>query len=243
MVYDCVISGSGFVSFGYAKSHKNTLITEESELCDKYFGGCFNCGTSWDYVPHTENGIKLKAEFEKYELLYGDKADVSALETVFCNHIADCPPDILMLTSIAGIEKNGELYKLTLFNNDGFSQILTKKLIINSPLSNKKYTAIRFFADLKQVKSVFNNSISCEGFHKGDVYAYIPALSDSLAAEHMRITDEWCEKSNGGKLVYIAPQFRFFGSKKTIVKNEITYVDESAFKNAIEAYEFGGDLL
>ena len=39
MSYETVILGSGYFSLGYASSHKDTLIIEETQLLDPHFFG------------------------------------------------------------------------------------------------------------------------------------------------------------------------------------------------------------
>lgn len=240
MVYDCIIIGSGYASFGYALSHKNTLIIDSGELCDKFFCGCGNMGKGWDAKPSSELGKKLMNTFEEYGVIKGSFADIAALETVFCKFLSDYSPSVMFLTETAKTEKIGELYYITVYSNEGYSRLCAKNVIIAVPQGKSSYVSARFRgACADEIKKVFPTALLYNTIYENEIIAHIPPQHKSLAEERERIINDWWEKSEQGILMNIFP---LFGYDKGQTKNEdgIMYLDEQSFDNALAAFEFGG---
>lgn len=241
-MYDYVVAGSGYVSAGFVKSHSNSVFIDRGELLDKYFCGAFNQGQNWDKEPKGKETKKFHAYLKSLNIIRDDKADIASLETAFCSFLKDSLPDCLLLTEIVDIKKENDVFTVTVYNNNGFSAINAKHIIVNTPFKDEKFVPVRFRADENEVKNIFPSSICENGFYLDEIYAYIPAQSDSIAEEKMRITNDWCAGNVQGKIIYFAPEFKYEGKEKIRYKDGITYVDESAFENALSAYDFGGEI-
>lgn len=241
-MFDCIIIGGGYFSVGYVKNHPNSVFIERGELLDKYFCGSFNQGKNWGKKPKSKNSAALSDYFKSLNIICGDKADIAALETAFCSFLKDELPNCLMLTDTVKIEKENGIFSVTVYNNEGFSVIKGKKIIINAPFNSEKSMAVRFLAEESEIKRIFPGAICEKGFAEGEIYAYIPSDDDSTAECKMKIIDKWCSAAPNGKLVYTAPEFKYSGKDKIRIEGEIIYVDESAFENAFEAYEYGDEM-
>ena len=127
--YDTVIVGSGFYSFGYAAAHGNTLIVEETHLADRHFSGCLR-GFSYADAPLSAPMAKaLAAYMREHGIVCGDRICVPALEAGLCAFFADCSFEVLLGTTCTEIEKDGEGYRLLLFNSEGISTVSAKRVI------------------------------------------------------------------------------------------------------------------
>ena len=129
MRYDTAVIGSGYFSLGYAQSHKNTLIIEETQLVDPNFFGRLD---GFDMVTRRPNA---KAAAELYDALDADGVigegglAVNELEPAVCRFLRGKEPDILLGTVCVGIEKERGGYRVSVCNNEGISELHCKRVI------------------------------------------------------------------------------------------------------------------
>ena len=83
-VYDTIIIGSGYFAWGYALTHENTLIVEETQVADRHFGGClrgFECEAP---VLSTEGARALWDHVCTLGLFRNGRLSVTGLEAALC---------------------------------------------------------------------------------------------------------------------------------------------------------------
>ena len=129
VMYETVILGSGYFSFGYAYTHKNTLIIEETQLADPHFFGELR-GFELDCVrPTSKGGAELYDAFLNDGVLKDGRLAVNELESAFCRFIKGFEPEILLGSFCTDIEKTDEGYDITVCNNEGLSRVSAHRII------------------------------------------------------------------------------------------------------------------
>ena len=126
--FDTVIVGSGYYAFGYAMTHENTLIVEETQMADRHYAACLR---PFD-VSRVEACGEAAALFESMKaqnIIRDGRVRLAGLEAGLCDFATRFSPRVLLDTVCTGIEKTGEGDRVALFNNEGASEILARRVI------------------------------------------------------------------------------------------------------------------
>ena len=242
MNYETVIIGGGYFSAGYALSHKNTLIIEETQLLDPNF-----CGRllGFDMICERPEGGDAAALFDaffKEELIGDGRLSVNELEPAFCRFLEGRGLDFLLGTVCTDIEKTEGGYKLEICNNEGVSDIFAKKVIdTRVPLGNQMILLVELndgaYPKLDGVRPAFDKNqciipVEFEGVtdHNEAKSLALKKCVDALAEVGARI---------------ILTSYRMCGApiKEAYTDEEgILHVDERAFGDIFGAYAKGGSL-
>jgi hypothetical protein len=128
-IYDTVILGSGYFSLGYALTHENTLIIEDTQLVDPHFFGALQgfCGNA--QRPASKGASALYDAFLGEGVIKGNRLAVNELEPAICRFIAGKNLNILLGTFCTDLKFNGEAYEIEICNNEGLSVVKAKRVI------------------------------------------------------------------------------------------------------------------
>ena len=129
MNYETVILGSGYFALGYASTHENTLIIEETQLLDPHFFGAlsgFECG---EQGVCAEGASALREAFVKEGVCLGGRLSVNELEPALCRFAERKMPDILLGSLCSDIKIGGDGFLLEICNNEGISRVVARRVI------------------------------------------------------------------------------------------------------------------
>ena len=126
--FDTVIIGSGYYAFGYAMTHKNTLIVEETQMADRHYAACLR--------PFDMNGVQVDGEaadliahMKAQNIIRDGRVRLGGLEAGLCDFTARFFPRVLLGTVCTDIEKSEDGYRISLFNNEGASEISARHVV------------------------------------------------------------------------------------------------------------------
>ena len=126
--YDTVIVGSGYYAFGYAMTHENTLIVEETQMADRHYAACLRPFDA-SRVEACGEAAALFESMKAQGIIRDGRVRLAGLEAGLCDFATRFSPRVLLDTVCTGVEKTGEGYRITLFNNEGASEILARRVI------------------------------------------------------------------------------------------------------------------
>ena len=127
--YDTVIVGSGYYAFGYAMTHGNTLIVEETQLADRHFSGCLR-GFGYEEAALVGEGARALVSYMRDKgVLRVTRVCVPALEAGLCDFFMGHMPEILLGTVCTDTVSDEQGYLLTLCNNEGLSTVRAHRVV------------------------------------------------------------------------------------------------------------------
>ena len=126
--FDTVIVGSGYYAFGYAMTHKNTLIVEKTQMADRHYAACLR---PFDMKGKQIDGgaADLLEHMKAQNIIRDGRVRLSGLEAGLCEFAFGFSPRVLLDTVCTGIEKKEDGYRISLFNNEGASEISARHVI------------------------------------------------------------------------------------------------------------------
>lgn len=128
-VYDTILIGSGYFAWGYALTHENTLIVEETQVADRHFGGClrgFECKAP---VLSTEGARALWDHVCALGLFRDGRLSVTGLEAALCEAFEKRFPEILLGTTCMEICREDGGYALSIHNCEGLGTLRARRVI------------------------------------------------------------------------------------------------------------------
>ena len=128
-VYDTVIVGSGYYAFGYAMTHENTLIVEETQLADRHFSACLRGFSYEDSALVGAGANALVSYMRDAGILRGNRVCAPALGAGLCGFFSERMPNVLLGTTCMEIVSDEGGYRLTLCNNEGLSEICAHRVV------------------------------------------------------------------------------------------------------------------
>lgn len=129
MQFETLIIGSGYFSLGYAQSHKNTLIIEETQLVDPNFFGRLDGFGMVTRRPTAKSAAELYDALDADGVIGEGRLAVNELEPAVCRFLRGKEPDILLGTVCVGVEKEKGGYLVSICNNEGVSELHCKRVI------------------------------------------------------------------------------------------------------------------
>ena len=128
MNYETVILGSGYFALGFAFSHKNTLIIEETQLLDPHFFGTLSGFGCEEQKVCAKGASALREAFEK-EGVIGKRLAVNELEPALCRFAERQMPNILLGSFCTDIKRSGDGFFVEICNNEGVSRVFAHHII------------------------------------------------------------------------------------------------------------------
>ena len=238
-VYDTLLIGSSYASFGYALARKNCLIAEEHHLCDTHFYLPLRSFSYREYTPKTEEGRRLFGFFSKLSLFKNGMQNTNGFECAFCQYISES--DMMPLLNcrvIRTTEENG-IRRVTLQTNEGLSTVNTQK-IIDTRANGKHKRLTVLFTDRDIEK---NAPLLCAAFPDAEIE---PAFYEGRYALHfcadgfdendikLFVSQTWRALDIPARILSIAPIFSNIGTFEKIC--------DSRYENPIEAFEIGYEM-
>ncbi len=238
MRYKTLIIGSGYAALGYALEQGNTLICEESELCDTAFCLPLSDFGRWGYNPVTEQGRALLAHFESAGIVRDGYPNTGALECGFCGFAIERGVKIRLKTRVISTTlADGRLYNVRMISGAGIEQICAER-VIDMRLCGSKRTLTALFTtdsperDLTQLKAAFPDGDIEPAFYGGRYALRLPADHGDYINAKRELYARWSSAAHGAQLLYTAPALAVRLEIKCDVPGDSCYADPIA---ALEA--------
>ena len=258
-VYDTIVFGSGFVSLGYAATHENTLIIERTELIEKDFSAALNPGKNWDTKAKNKETDMLIKNLTDAGLIENDKADVVTFPPFICDYVKKNDFKILLLTEVLSIEKKGDLFAVSVYNNEGIDTLFAKKIldttaegiysdgvdILKKSLNVLSFNQREDFEILAK-KAFGEHTEVVEGKRENERFVRVPlGTNEDIIAARDKINKGWLDFLAGeeSKIAMIAFAFEYNCNQtyKKIDENWYRLVSCN-FDNGIIAFDAGVDF-
>ncbi len=127
--YETVIVGSGYFALGYAATHENTLILEETQMVDRHFGACLRGFDLPRELPRNGGAARLYAHFCELGLVRDGRLSVTGLEAAICDFLDGDYSHLLVGTACVAIDREDGGYVLSTCNNEGLGKLFAKRVI------------------------------------------------------------------------------------------------------------------
>ena len=240
--YDTVIVGSGYYAFGYAMTHENTLIVEETQMADRHYAACLRPFDA-SRVEACGEAAALLESMKAQNIIRDGCVRLAGLEAGLCDFATRFSPRVLLDTVCTGVEKTGEGYRITLFNNEGASEILARR-VIDTRVSGGDVLHILVCGDIDnniQGIDVF------DGFLDGEkiLSLHLGGVKDINRAKSIA-----CEKlenillSKGAKILCMGYRMSCAESVAPYTDGQgIDHVDETFFGDPFTAFEKGATRI
>ena len=243
--YQCVILGSGYFSFGYAASHKDVLIVEETQLADPHFGGTLSSYAVKDITPSADGARALYRVMCDEGLVDGLRISVNELESAFCRFFEKDMPNILLGTFCTEVQRREDGYLLTLCNNEGLSHVFAKRIIDNRLKCGNRLGILVYLPEGKEpiLKPTKGMSANIEPAFFEDqrliTLTFGGDINENQAKQRALAVIEDGLRAVGGKVLQMS--YRLGGEPEHLPYEEdgILYVSEIAFGDVFTAYEKG----
>ena len=236
-VYDTLLIGSSYASFGYALARKNCLIAEEHHLCDTHFYLPFKSFAYTAYEPKSEDGKRLLSVFSSLSLFQNGMQNTNAFEIAFCKYVMQKKQALLLGCRVIRFGKEKNLYRITLQTNEGLSTVYAQNVLDTRGSEEKKSMTVLFQSenidkDSALLTRAFPDSAIESAFYEKRYAIHIPfpSTADENSAK-LRIRNVWRTLESDSKIVCIAPVFSKEDGGKTLCDDH--------YKNPIEAFEAG----
>ena len=211
-IYDTLIKGCGYAAAGYTAANKNTIICEEHQVCDTNFYLPLSSFCHIPYTPETEEGRKLKQEFDDLSIFTDKSQNTNGFECAFCNYLVENPLNILLKCRVIKADKKDDIYDVTVQTNEGLSHIYTRKIIDCTNTPKEKVITVLFnclnIEDTKKVLiSAFEGAVIEKAFYENRYSIRINVGEHDENIAKLYIYNKWRELETDSKIVYIAPVF------------------------------------
>ncbi len=238
MGFETVILGSGYFSLGYATTHENTLIIEDTQLVDPHFFGTLSGVESNVEKPTAIGAAALYEALVNEGVVKAGKLAVNELEPAVCRFIADKKLNVLLGTFCTAIEREGDGYKIEICNNEGLNTVRAQKVIdMRLEYGNRMNLLVAVndgkIPDLPCVTPAF--------YDDQRIIELTFAEACDINEAKLRILDLQNELCKAGARI-VCTSYRMFGAphfEPYTDENGILHVDETAEGGIFAAYEKG----
>lgn len=132
---DTVLLGASFYAIGYAASHAESLIVEETEILGNDYEGHFRVPICESNATFDQISSNFRSFLQKKGVISDSgHVDILSLATVICAYVKEKHLPILLDSFLVSAEKQKIGYRLSIFTNGGIYNILTKNLIDTTAL-------------------------------------------------------------------------------------------------------------
>jgi len=228
-MYDAVILGSGFFSWGYALSHENCIVIERTQLCDPYYYGRYNGFTQSEYSPETDTGRSLSEYLKGNGILCGEKMNVNALESALCKYVADKNQPVLLGTEVISVEEENGAFCVEIYNNGGTDKIYGRK-IMDTRNQSKKTLNVLVSLDADGYKRLSGSFDVSKAFHPGE-YVVAFSCTDDINDAKLSFYNYWKSSAlgDGNKIISFA----------YLLTGDGRQCSDSFYKSTLEAFDKG----
>ena len=242
-IYETVIIGSGYTSLGYALSKGNSVIIEQGETADVGFYLCLKNYYQGNYTPTTEAGKSLLKLYQSLNLINDNEQNLSGFECGFCEFVYQNGLEILFKARVVEINKEGDVYKLTLITSGGIDYLYAREILdLTSATPDKKSLTILYHTDTpnqteNDLKNTFNGCTVEKAFYSDRYAVRIPVeIKEDFNDCKIAIFERWKEAEIKAKILYFAPTFA------KIYTTPNNAMQDGYYSNPFEAFEYGYNL-
>ena len=234
-IYNTLIIGCGYFSVGYAVSDGNSMICEESQICDTRFYLPLKSFRSNPYSPKTAEGARLLDVFTRLSLIEGESLNTCGFECGFCKYITETDANILLKCRVVGISEENGVYDAKIQTNEGLSHLYAKKILrAFSEETNKRFTVLFTAEDIVSVsaelKDAFPGATLEPAFYRGRYALHITWEDYDENTVKLAVYNTWNEKNIKAKIIYMAPAFAVDSQNPC---------SDDFYDNPIKAFEAG----
>jgi hypothetical protein len=236
-VYDTLIVGSGYFSFGYAAACPDSVICEEHQICDTSFYLPLRSFRYKHYSPKTEEGVKLLSTFDSFSLLKDNEQNTNGFEFALCKYISEKQFHILLKCRVICVEhRSDNIYDITVQTNEGLTHLFAKKVLNMTNKSSAKHFTVLFVCDdIEKVKdkllSAYSDAQIEPAFYPGRYALHVSARDTDENRIKLEIYETWRSLDIDAKILYMAPVFYGEASADKLC--------DGNYENPIEAFEAG----
>lgn len=237
-VYDTLIIGSGYASIGYATANKNTLVVEEHQICDTGFYLPMRSFKYKKHTPKTQEGVLLNQVFNDLALFNDNGQNLNGFECALCKYLTINPINILLKCRVIKNENFGDgLNKVTLYTNEGLTEVLAKKVISSLPQIAKRRMTVLFISknldiDKTQILNAFSDAVIEPAFYNDRYALHFTVLDKDENTAKLTVYKKWNLLNVCAKILYISPVF--YG--EDVSNNALS---DFNYDNPIHAFEVG----
>ena len=238
-IFDTVVLGSGYFSLGYAATHENTLIIEDTQLLDPNFYGTLSGFGMKSEKLCAKGAASLYNAFVNEGIVGEDRLAVNELEPALCRFVEGKAPNILLGTFCIGVKKTDCGYEISFCNNEGINRVLAKRVIDTRIACGNRMNILVAVKDQKEPelsavsKAFYDDQRLIELDFDGNI-----DINDAKSKALDLVEDELAEA--GARIV--GTSYRMCGTPITEIyedENEVLHVDERKFDGIFAAYEKG----
>ena len=241
-MYETVILGCGYFSLGYAYSHDDTLIIEETQLADPhYFGTLEGFGTTC-VKPTSVGGAALFDAFGSDGVLANGKLAVNELEPALCRFVKGFEPEILLGSFCTDIKKTLRGYDITFCNNEGLGVVSAKRVIDTRQRGGNRMNLLLAVDESKRLNL---ENVSNAFYDNQKVWSVELDGTNDINEAKSRIIELYGDSLREAGARIITTSYRMFGEKGVepyTDETEILKVNEIVWNDPFEAFE-KGELL
>lgn len=238
MRYKTVILGSGYFSLGYASTHEDTLIIEDTQLADPHFFGTLDGFDMNIKMPSSKGARGL------YDLLFAEgsakegRLAVNELEPALCRFIGGKKPNILFGSFCTEIKELDGGFELTVCNNEGLVSVFCEKLIDTRIPYGDRFNLLIAVKDGKEPKI---DGVK-PAFYDDQRIVELKLEGNDINSAKSRVLELYSESLREAGARIICTSYRMFGAPRLdgyADGGRILRVDERAFGDICEAFEKG----
>ena len=237
--FDTVIIGSGYTALGYVAAHPNTLIIEERELADAFFGAPLRTHTLSDYTPKSEECRALIERYRELGILRDGQLNAPALECGFADHAIRNGVRIYLKTRVISTEENESGFAVRTVSNSGILTFHAGRLIDLRPSGRRELTFLFTASDdrvLADTAALFSEGSVENAFYPGRYALHMPVPEGREPRDVKRLVyDRWQKGERNAKLLYTAPY-------AAVISDISSAPTDGCAKSPFEAFDLGLSL-
>ena len=257
-VYQTAILGATFYGMAAALSEPGTVIIERSGSIGNDFVASLNEKPLRTLDTKSPLGLDFKQNLKARGLTDESGAVYSGPSLyVVSDYLKKANTELLLLTEVVKIEKAGDYYILTVYNNEGFSQINARNVLDTTatgvlhdwadrvPRSKKLGVIVK--TNLSPSASDPSGSPKCEMLHNpisGLSILHIPInAEDGWIEARKKLHSFWKAEGleqSGARIAFVATEFAYtMPETMKKVKNDWFWIPSCSFRNLMEAFDQG----
>lgn len=246
--YDTAILGATFLGIGAALNSKNAIVIEKGEILGAEFIGSYKVCTWRDRNLKTESGDHFERNLRKRGLISenGDFYQGPAMYVV-SEYLKEKPVELLLMTEIIEVKKEGGYYHITCYHAKGFEMIVAKHLLDTTVggIGQKRAKNVEMSKTLNSI--IYNpNKCAIEDLSYNSasrLYTYVMPVS--VEKSRQEAIEDLCKKeglflNHDMKISSIATEFSYtLEACNQEVDERFRWNPSAAYTNLVEAFDMG----
>jgi len=210
-----IILGASFLGIGCALVLDGCIVIESSGIFGAEFLNTYKVNNPGHVSVKTKPGIAFLDELRTRKLV-SENGQIYQAPAIYVlsKFLKEKHIDIRLMTEVIKIEKEGKIYRLTLYNINGFKTVNTKRIIDTTSLG-KGHTKAQMMMNQKYINAIIHNptNSSMEGLsynNASGMYTYslaVPFNSSRFDAIEKLCSLEDIFRKKNMKISSIAPDF------------------------------------